>query len=197
MGMTRIVAVALAGWFHAGMAVAQGSMTLVSGDRQSLGRSGSEVTGGIAGFEPLVVVVKDAKGKPVSGATVRFECGTRPATMVCQLESFGEARAAKDKGDTASAPVTAKLTPSGWTGTGGQLVAYAQGTGSAKGGSSSILSGLAPPAPAVTVRTDERGMATLRRMRGKSVWAYGADGELQVRAVYESQSVPFRLSVRR
>ena len=68
------------------LAQAQNVMTIVSGDKQSVQRSGEQVPGGIANFGAMSVVVKDKAGKPVPGVRVNFQCGPKPNAMACQMD---------------------------------------------------------------------------------------------------------------
>jgi hypothetical protein len=60
---------------------------IVSGDGQSVARTGERVPGGQAHFAPLVVELVDSTGRPLGGQRVVFSC---PQTrMACQLNPAG------------------------------------------------------------------------------------------------------------
>jgi hypothetical protein len=61
---------------------------IVSGDGQSVARTGSTVPGGIASFNPLTILVTDLSGKPASGVRVDWICAA-PGQMACQLDPAG------------------------------------------------------------------------------------------------------------
>jgi hypothetical protein len=69
-------------------------LKIVSGDKQTVQRTGNSVPGGQASFEPLVVQITDPAGKPLSGLRVNFFCGS-PTTglpnrgMACQMNPAG------------------------------------------------------------------------------------------------------------
>ena len=62
--------------------------TILSGDNQSVARSGNAAAGGIAVFAPIKVVVRDPEGNPAPGIHVSFEA-MQPKTMTIQLSSEG------------------------------------------------------------------------------------------------------------
>jgi hypothetical protein len=63
-------------------------LKIVSGDKQSAQRTGTELPGGVATFGPLTVQVTDPAGKPLSGVRVSFIC-KQPAAMACQFTPAG------------------------------------------------------------------------------------------------------------
>jgi hypothetical protein len=63
------------------------TLSLVSGDGQSVRRAGDDMPGGSAMFKPLSVSLKDGT-KPVAGARVDFTCKT-PQGMVCTIFPVG------------------------------------------------------------------------------------------------------------
>ncbi len=63
-------------------------VTIISGDRQSVVRTGSVVPGGTATFKPLEVLVTDLAKRPAAGVPVTFACAAPPA-MACQLTTTG------------------------------------------------------------------------------------------------------------
>ncbi len=66
-------------------------MTLVSGDKQRVARVArvaNRIPGGTARFQPLVVRLTDASGKPIPGARVTW-VATCPQGTVCQSEPSG------------------------------------------------------------------------------------------------------------
>jgi hypothetical protein len=61
---------------------------VVSGNNQTVARTGSSVPGGTATFGPLVVLITDANNKPAAGVTVNWVCSA-PGQMACQLSPGG------------------------------------------------------------------------------------------------------------
>jgi hypothetical protein len=61
------------------------TVSIVSGDHQSVPRTGLDIPGGRASFAPLQVKVVDTAGQPVSGATIGFAVGSNPAGMAVQM----------------------------------------------------------------------------------------------------------------
>lgn len=68
---------------------ANATVSIVSGDGQQVVRSGSEVPGGSAQFGPLVALVRDADGLPLSAARVSWTAGAHPQEMAVQLDPSG------------------------------------------------------------------------------------------------------------
>ena len=66
-------------------------VTIVSGDRQSVPRTGNSIPGGTANFAPLQVAVKAAEGRPVPNIPVSFDQGSGSRTMAVQLDPSGAA----------------------------------------------------------------------------------------------------------
>ncbi len=64
--------------------------TIVSGDGQSVARSGTSVPGGIATFAPLSVKVVNASGAPAAGVNVLFD-GSNNGAMAVSLDPSGSA----------------------------------------------------------------------------------------------------------
>ena len=64
-------------------------LTVGAGNNQIVKRGGSDIPGGKANFGPLSVTLKNAAGKPVSGARVNFLCQTSNPAMACQLSPAG------------------------------------------------------------------------------------------------------------
>ena len=62
--------------------------TIVSGDNQSVARSGDAAAGGTAVFAPIRIVVRDPEGNPAPGIPVNFEA-VQPKTMTIQISSEG------------------------------------------------------------------------------------------------------------
>jgi hypothetical protein len=60
----------------------------ISGDNQSVARSGDRVTGGEAVFGPVQVLLKDTEGNAAPGVTVAFEA-VEPKGMTVRLSSEG------------------------------------------------------------------------------------------------------------
>ncbi len=61
----------------------------ISGDNQSLSRSGYNIPGGIANFAPLTIQVVDAMGTPLIGKEVTFTPGNHPCMMAVQISPAG------------------------------------------------------------------------------------------------------------
>ncbi len=64
-------------------------LTVVSGNNQSVARTGTEVPGGIATFRPISVKVTAPDGTPVVRGQVTFQCQVS-GNMACQLTPGGE-----------------------------------------------------------------------------------------------------------
>jgi hypothetical protein len=64
--------------------------TIVSGDNQSVARSGSRVPGGEAVFGPIRILLKDTEGRLAPDVRVKFEA-VGPGAMMVQLSSEGDA----------------------------------------------------------------------------------------------------------
>jgi hypothetical protein len=62
--------------------------TILSGDNQSVVRSGNAATGGRALFAPIQIVVRDPEGNPAPGVRVSFEA-VQPKMMTIQLSPDG------------------------------------------------------------------------------------------------------------
>jgi hypothetical protein len=65
-------------------------MKLISGDKQQVARAADGIPGGTAKFDPLVVRVIDASGKPIAGVRVTWVAQS-PQGMACQSEPSGAA----------------------------------------------------------------------------------------------------------
>jgi hypothetical protein len=63
-------------------------VTIVSGNGQSVVRTGNVVPGGTATFKPLEVLVTDLAQRPAAGVPVTFACAAPPA-MASQLTTTG------------------------------------------------------------------------------------------------------------
>jgi hypothetical protein len=63
------------------------SVTIVSGDHQSVPRTGFSIPGGSADFGPLQVLVKAADGRPVANVPVSFNKGS--GSMAVQIDPSG------------------------------------------------------------------------------------------------------------
>jgi len=67
----------------------EGTLSIVSGDGQTVPRSGTDVPGGIAKFAALQVKAVDPQGKPLSGVVVDFAKGKAPSGMAVQVHPSG------------------------------------------------------------------------------------------------------------
>ena len=65
------------------------SVTIVSGNHQSVPRTGLSIPGGTANFAPLQVLVKSADGRPVPNAPVSFNKGSGSGSMAVQMDPSG------------------------------------------------------------------------------------------------------------
>jgi hypothetical protein len=65
------------------------TMTIVAGDNQTAARVSTSTGIPTATYAPLVVLVKDASGKPLAGVIVSFSVGSHPNAMACQAEPSG------------------------------------------------------------------------------------------------------------
>ena len=61
------------------------TMKRISGDKQEVARAGYDIPGGRAKFDPLVVRLIDASGKPIAGVRVTWVAQS-PQGMACQSE---------------------------------------------------------------------------------------------------------------
>ncbi len=72
-----------------------GTLSIVSGDKQAVERSGTPGTpplGGVATFGPMTVILKDTNGKPVPNVFVAFSCPPAGAKQpTCEIESLTSA----------------------------------------------------------------------------------------------------------
>ena len=87
MPRTRAVLVAFASslcWSAA--ALAQNTITIVSGDNQSQPRLTLANGTPTASFAPLKVLVKNGSGQPLANAGVNFTVGPHPAKMTCLID---------------------------------------------------------------------------------------------------------------
>jgi hypothetical protein len=64
------------------------SLTMTGGNNQSQERSGSSVSGGVANFSPLTVLLKNGAGQPIAGVPVVFTCHV-PGSIACQTDPSG------------------------------------------------------------------------------------------------------------